>query len=351
MNLDYDAVVVGSGFGGSVCALRLSEKGYRVEVLEQGRRFQDEDIHKANTSLHDLFWMPTLGMKGLFTQRFFCHVNVVGGAGVGGGSLVYAAVLLEPKKAFYQDPAWAEMGVDWESELKPHYQTAAQILGRQTCPVTHLQDQWLRETAHMMGVGESYGPVPLGIYFGPQDETPDLYFDGLGPPRQGCRQCGACLAGCPHNAKNSLDKNYLYLAGRLGAHILPRRKVTLVRPLDNGYQVEMVDPLGEHMYAPLRAHKVILSAGVLGTLALLFHCWEAGTLDHLSPLLGQRVRTNSEAITAVLTGDPEVDLSMGLAISSDFHANEHTHITQNRVPPSYWFMKLYASPLVDGERP
>ena len=239
--MDYDAIVIGSGFGGSVCALRLSEKGYRVAVLEQGRRFENKDLQKANNSLRDLFWMPGLGLKGLFTQRFFRHVNVVGGVGVGGGSLVYAAVLLEPKKAFFQDPAWADLGVDWEAELKAHYHTAARMLGRTTCPTTHTQDKWLQQTAERMGVGASFGPVPLGIFFGEEQETSDPYFGGEGPSRHGCKQCGFCLAGCAHNAKNSLDKNYLYLAEKKGAQVVSRRKVTLIRPIAGGYEMEMVD--------------------------------------------------------------------------------------------------------------
>ncbi len=351
--MDYDVIVIGSGFGGSVSALRLSENGYHVAVLEQGRRFADEDFEKASNSMRDLFWMPGLGMKGIFTQRFFRHVNVVGGVGVGGGSLVYAAVLLEPKKAFFQDPTWAGLGVDWEAELKEHYRTAARMLGRNICPTMHTQDIWLKQTAEQMDVSDSYGPVPLGIYFGDQEETADPFFNGIGPTRRGCKQCGFCLAGCAHNAKNTLDKNYLYLAEKKGAEILPRRKAVLIRPLADGYQVETVDPLdpkGDRQPA-LRASKLVLSAGVLGTLELLLSCREAGTLPDLSPLLGQRVRTNSEAISAVLSQDKDIDLTEGPAISSDFHANAYTHITQNRVPPSYWFMKLYASPLVDGSNP
>jgi cholesterol oxidase len=349
----YDVIVIGSGFGGAVSALRLSEKGYRVAVLEQGRRFQDEDIQQANDSLRHLFWLPALGLKGPFTQRFFRHVNIVGGVGVGGGSLVYAAVLLEPKVHFYQDPAWAHMGIDWQSELQPHYQTAARMLGRTPCPIQHTQDEWLQQAAQEMGGGDTYGPAPLGIYFGqPEVEDPDPFFDGQGPSRHGCRLCGACLAGCPYNAKNSLDKNYLYLAEANGVQILPGRKAALLREVAGGYQVETLDPLNKsHPQPPISAPKVILSAGVLGSLELLFRSRQVGALPHLSPMLGNRVRTNSEAITAVLSPQEDIDLTKGPAISSDFYPNDYTHTTQNRLPPSYWFMKLYACPMVDSPHP
>ena len=350
--MDYDALVIGSGFGGSVAAYRLSQKGYRVAVLEQGRRFDDQNLQRTNQSMRQLFWMPSLGLDGLFTQRFYQHVNIVGGVGVGGGSLVYAAVLLEPKAAFYNDPAWADLGIDWKDELQPHFRTASQMLGRTICPTQHLQDEWLKQTALAMGVEDTYGLVQLGIYFGASDETPDPYFHGEGPARHGCIECGGCLAGCPHDAKNTLDKNYLYLAEKAGAQILPLRKAILIQPIPDGYLVESAHHLDRRKrYLPLSASRVVLAAGVLGTLELLFRCRQSGTLKDISLMLGKRVRTNSEAITAVLSLDENIDLSKGPAISSDFHPNSFTHITQNRVPPSYWFMKLYASPLVDGAQP
>ena len=347
--MDYDVIVVGSGFGGSVAALRLSEKGYRVAVLEMGRRVSREGLEKANQSPLDLFWMPAIGLKGFFFQRFFKHATIVGGAGVGGGSLVYAAVLLEPKKAFYEDKAWKALG-DWENELRPHYQTASRMLGRVTCPTSGVQDAWLRQTAIEMNVGDTFGPVPLGIFFG-EENTPDPFFGGEGPARNGCLERGTCLAGCVSGAKNTLDKNYLYLAEKKGTQILPEHKVTLIRPIQDGYSLEISNPLTGEKYPSLSASKVILAAGVLGTLEILFRCRTAQTLPALSGMLGQRVRTNSEAITGVLSKDPTDDLTKGPAISSDFHANEHTHVTQNRLPASYWFMKLYSGPLVDGFKP
>ena len=252
--MDFDAIVIGSGFGGSVSALRLSEKGYRVAVIEMGRKVSAADKEKANQYPQHLFWMPGLGMKGFFTQRFFKHATIVGGVGVGGGSLVSAAVLLEPKSAFYSDTAWNSLGIDWEADLRPRYQTAARMLGRVTCPSTHLQDEYLRKTAIEMNVGETFGPVPLGIYFGAEN-TPDPFFGGDGPQRNGCIQCGACLAGCANGAKNTLDQNYLYFAEKLGAAILPERKVTLIRQIDGGYTLEMINPLIGEKYPPLTADR------------------------------------------------------------------------------------------------
>ena len=348
--MDYDVIVVGSGFGGSVAALRASEQGRRVAVVEMGRRVSRGDIEKANLSPLDLFWLPALGLKGFFTQTFFKHVTVVGGVGVGGGSLVYAAVLLEPKKAFYQDPAWGALGGGLEAELRPHYDMAAKMLGRVTCPTSHIQDTHLKQTAEALGVGRTYGPVPLGIFFGGEN-SPDPFFGGEGPVRNGCTECGACLAGCAPGAKNSLDRNYLYLAEKNGVQILPERKVTLIEPIAGGYRISMVDPLNGKKYPPLTAGRLILSAGVLGTLEILFRSRAAGSLPGLSDMLGRRVRTNSEAIVASHSNDSRVDLTHGPAISSDFHANAHTHITQNRLPQSYWFMQLYSGPLVDGAQP
>ncbi|MEW5870273.1 MAG: GMC family oxidoreductase [Chloroflexota bacterium] len=353
--MDYDVLIIGSGFGGSVSALRLAEKGYKVAVLEQGRRVAPEDLERARQSALHLFWMPALGLKGIFTQTFLRHVNIVGGVGVGGGSLVYAAVLLEPGTAFFGDPVWNGLGVDWESELKPHYATAARMLGRTTNPQFSEQDEYLRKTAQALGAGDTFGPAQLGIYFGEEGVTiPDPFFEGRGPDRTGCKLCGACLGGCPYGSKNSLDQNYLHLAEGLGAHILPERKVTLIRPLESGgYEVEMVNPLHRNRkYTPLRAPRVILAAGVLGTLALLFHCRDvAGSLPQVSPALGQVVRTNSEAILGILSERKDIDLRRGPAISSHFYPNDYTHITQNRLPHSYSFMKFYSGPLVDGDPP
>jgi len=353
--MDYDYIVVGSGFGGAVSALRLAEKGYCVAVLEQGRRVSSADMQQAAQSIRHLFWLPALGWQGFFSQTIFRHVGIVSGIGVGGGSLVYAAVLVEPRPAFFSDPAWSHLGVDWQAELKPHYATVKQMLGCVINPHLGQMDACLKQTAEAMNVGSTFGPVPLGIYFGePEVARPDPFFDGRGPERTGCRLCGECLTGCPYRSKNSLDLNYLYLAEQLGVTILPERQVTLIRPLPgSGYKVEMVNPLKRQATCPsLTARGVILAAGVLGTLALLFRCRdEFKTLPDVSPQLGQVVRTNSEAIVGILSRDPNADLTQGTTISSDFYADDHTHITQNRFPTGYTFMKWQSGPLVDDPQP
>jgi cholesterol oxidase len=352
---DYDVLIVGSGFGGSVVALRLSQKGYRVAVLEQGRRIVPADMEAASRSFRQLMWMPSLRMTGFFRQAVFQHVGIVGGVGVGGGSLVYAAVLLEPKAAFFQDPAWNQLGVDWQAELAPHYAQAKQMLGRSLNPYRHTMDDYLQQTAVAQQAAPTYDTTPLGIYFGePGITRDDPYFAGQGPARTGCRLCGECLTGCPHNAKNSLDKNYLYLAEQLGAQILPEHQVQWIRPLsEGGYELQCVHPWRRHTYAPLRARKIVLAAGVLGTLSILFHSRDvARTMPHISPQLGRVVRTNSEAIVAVLSQDEAAALAEGgPTITSHYYPNEQTHITQNRFPTGYEFMKWYMGPLVDGASP
>jgi cholesterol oxidase len=352
---DCDFLVVGSGFGGSVSALRLAEKGYEVMVLEQGRRIGPEEIQRAQRSPRHLFWAPRLGMDGYFFQSMFRHVAVVGGVGVGGGSLVYAAVLLRPGRGFFEDSAWSSLGVDWERELGPHYDTAERMLGRAVNPYEGLQDRWLAATARAMGAEDTYGPVPQGIYFGEMGErSPDPFFDGKGPSRTGCVLCGECMSGCQYDAKNTLDRNYLHLAEGEGARILPEHRVTEIRPVEGGgYEVRATNPYqGDAPHPPIRARRVILAAGVLGTLRLLFHNRDVSrTLPRISPRLGEVVRTNSEAIVAITQPREEPELTRGTGVSSHFHANAHTHITQNRFPPAYDFMRFYAGPMIDDPRP
>lgn len=352
--MDYDYAIIGSGFGGSVSALRLSEKGYKVAVLEQGGWVTPEDMEEGDERINRLNWMPSLGMSGYFSQDFCRHVTLVRGIGVGGGSLVYAAVLLMPKDNFFRDPGWSSLGIDWRKELAPHYATASRMLGVVDNPVTDIQDDFLMKTAEKMGAGNTWGPTPNGIYFGkPEVMAPDPFFGGRGPRRAGCHLCGRCLTGCPHGSKNTLDKNYLYLAQRMGASILSFRKVTHIVQRQDGYLLHIRHPLKPfRKYPPIKSKKVILSAGVVGTLELLFHCRDVSkTLPKISSQLGKLVRTNSEAIVGALASDENLDLTRGSAISSHFYPDEHTHITQNRFPNGYNYMKYFTGPLVDHPNP
>jgi cholesterol oxidase len=346
-----DALIVGSGFGGAVSAMRLAQAGRSVVVLEQGRRLVAEDLSRGAASLTDLVWAPRLGRAGYFTQRFFRHLDAVAGVGVGGGSLVFAAVLLEPHESFYADPAWSGLGVDWRAELAPAYAAARSMLRPAPNPRLGAVDALLRATAEALGAGASFGPVDNGIYFGAPGQTvPDPYFGGVGPQRTGCTHCGQCLAGCAVGAKNSLDRNYLWFAERAGAEIRPLHRVERILPLaSGGYRVESVDPLGGEARAPIEARRVILAAGVLGTLELLFRNRDVHrSLPAISPWLGRRVRTNSEAITAV-AAPPGADWHEGTAISSHFYLGDgRTHLTHTRLPPSFAYMRWFAAPLVEA---
>lgn len=356
-DIEYDYIVVGSGFGGSVAALRLAEKGYSVAVLEQGSRVSSAQMKAASQKVTALTWLPQLGLKGFFAQRFFRHVGLIRGIGVGGGSLVYAAVLLRPKQAFYQSIAWKKLA-NWEAELAPHYDTASRMLGVQSNPYQSEMDWQLKRTAEALGSGDSWGAVPQGIFFGEKGKTvSDPFFGGTGPERTGCTLCGHCISGCDIGAKNSLDKNYLYFAEQLGVKIYPNTKVTGIRQLPGGGYTINTQPSGMRGPSKLakrqfKSTKIVLAGGVIGTLELLFKCRDQDhSLVNISPRLGDTVRTNSEALVASLSKDPNIDLSKGTTISSDFYIGNDTHITQNRIPPSQAFMRFYMGPLVDGEVP
>jgi cholesterol oxidase len=356
MNHDFDYLIVGTGFGGSAAALRLAEKGWRVGMVEQGRRITDADMRAGKSSMRKLMWMPPLKMRGYFVQHMFRHVAIVGGVGVGGGSIVWAAVQLEPKEAFYADPKLAELGLDLKSELAPHLATARRMLGVATNPRQSEQDYFLRQTAERMGVPHTFGPVPSAVFFArPGEEgraVPDPYFDGEGPARTGCIFCGGCMTGCLIGAKNSLVWNYLYLAEKKGARLLTERKAECIEPLPGGgYGVTLVDAFSGQTLQTLTARNVVLAAGVVGTLELLFKNRDYyRTLRNVSATLGEVVRTNSEAITAVL--HPKgVDMTKGTGISTDFHPDAVTHATQNRFDPGYRFMRFYMGPMVDDPVP
>ena len=352
-----DYLVVGSGFGGAVSALRLAEKGWKVAVLEQGRHIGPEQIRAAKQRpLSQAQWLPKLGLKGFFVQHSFRHVGILGGVGVGGGSLVWGAVMLPPKPAFYEALVWKELAMDMQTELAPYLDRARQMLGVSENPGHGQQDDDLRAAARAMGREHTWGKVPQAIYFRPQAkpgaEAPtDPYFEGAGPARSPCRLCGECLSGCEYGSKNSLDYNYLYLAQRAGVKIQPESRVERIQPLaEGGYRVTVGHPWQRGPVRHIRAKRVVLAAGVIGSLDLLLRGREEfGDLPALSARCGETVRTNSEALTAIFNPDASIDQSSdGAAISSDFYADERTHITQNRLAPSMGILRWLFVPMTDG---
>jgi len=330
---DYDWLVIGSGFGGSVAALRLAEKGYRVGVLECGRRYADEDFAKTSWQMRRYYWMPKLGLKGIFRLTMFKDVFVASGCGVGGGSLGYANTLYRARPAFYGDRQWADLA-NWERELAAHYDAAERMLGVTTYDEDSAADLLLKEYADEYGFGDTYAKTRVGVFLEKPGQTvPDPYFGGEGPERAGCIRCGACMLGCRHNAKNTLVKNYLYFAERLGVEIKPERTVFDVRPRgaadgSDGYVVthERSGAWLRRDRRPLTARGVIVAAGALGTNKLLFRCKLAGSLPRVSDRLGHLIRTNSESILAVTAPDDGRDLTRAVAITSSVYPDPDTHI-------------------------
>jgi cholesterol oxidase len=332
-DLDYDWLVVGSGFGGSVASLRLAEKGYRVGLIESGRRVTDADMPRSTWDLRRYFWAPRLGMRGIFRLTIFRDVAVVSGSGVGGGSLGYANTLYRAPERFYADPQWAGLE-DWRTALAPHYDTAERMLGVVTVEADDPADQLLREFGREIGAEATYAKTRVGVYFGTPGETvADPFFDGAGPARTGCIACGRCMVGCPHNAKNTLPKNYLWLAEAAGVTISPERTVVDIRPLgapdgSDGYAVT-TERTGAWLRRDRRVHTargVVVAAGPLGTNRLLAQTKLSGSLPRVSDRLGELVRTNSEAILAVTLPKGSEDMTRRVAISSSVYPDPDTHV-------------------------
>ena len=346
-----DVVVIGSGFGGSTTALRLTEKGYRVAVLEAGRRFDESTLPKTSWRLRSFLWAPRLGCYGIQRISLLKDVMILSGAGVGGGSLNYANTLYEPLAPFYADPQWGHI-TDWRAELAPFYDQAKRMLGVVPNPNLTPSDEVMREVAEQMGVGHTFGPTPVGVLFGePGVEVDDPFFGGVGPRRRGCLQCGECMTGCRHGAKNTLLQNYLYLAERGGAEVHPMTTVTAVRPRADGcYDVDTVRT-GSWVRRRRRtfvARDVVFAAGTLGTQKLLHRMRDEGHLPHLSRRLGELTRTNSEAILGARTFRRGTDYTRGVAITSSFHPDDHTHIEPVRYGKGSNMMGLLTTALADG---
>jgi cholesterol oxidase len=328
VSFDYDWLVVGSGFGGSVSALRLAQKGHRVGVLECGRRFGDDDLPKSTWDVRRYWYAPRAGMHGIFRLTIFRDVAIASGSGVGGGSLGYANTLYRAPARFYEDPQWSGLN-DWQVALAPHYDEAERMLGVVTYDEDDAADDYLREYAEEIGVADTYAKTRVGVFLGEAGKTvPDPFFGGEGPDRTGCLRCGRCMVGCPYGAKNTLVKNYLYFAEKAGVRIMPSRTVVDIKPLDEGYAVtsERSGAWVRKDLQTLRARGVVVAAGALGTNRLLQACKLNGSLPKLSDRLGELVRTNSEAILAVTLPEGAPDVQKRVAITGSAYPDPQTHI-------------------------
>ncbi|MEO5652195.1 MAG: GMC family oxidoreductase [Marmoricola sp.] len=359
-DFDYDVVVIGSGFGGSVSALRLTEKGYRVAVVEAGARFEDEDFAKTSFELKKFLFRPEIGCYGIQRIDAVRDSLILAGAGVGGGSLVYANTLYEPLEAFYKDPQWRDI-TDWKSELAPYYDQAKRMLGVVENPLRTPSDDVMEQVANDLGVGDTFHPTPVGVFFGGPDaaqgeKVSDPFFGGAGPDRNACIACGDCMTGCKYNAKNTLVKNYLYLAEKQGAKVLPLSTVTRVRPgTAGGYDVTIRFTKAKRPSAgssrTITAEQVVFAAAAIGTQKLLHTMKVDGHLPRLSDRLGHLSRTNSESILGAIAPDRAVDYSYGIAITSSFHPDEDTHVEPVRYGKGSNAMAMLQTVLTDGDGP
>jgi cholesterol oxidase len=357
---DYDFIVIGSGFGGSVSALRLVEKGYKVAVMEMGRRWTPDNLPRTSWSIHRWFWRPNLGLRGFFNMRFFRHATIFHGCAVGGGSITYASTLLAPPEKVWKAGSWTGLA-DWKSEMREHYETASRMLGVTENKILGPADLLLKQAAEVAGTGHTFYCTKVGIFQGAEGQPanlscPDPFFGGEGPSRNTCIGCGGCMMGCRFGAKNTLDVNYLYIAEKHGARVFPETRVVNVKPLGGvsdgsaGYEVSTVKSTA-FMHRPsgrITCRGVVFSASSLGTMELLFRLKEKGSLPAISSQLGQHVRTNSESLIGARTPGCSQDVSQGIAIGSGVYIDEHTHIEAVRYPNGSDAMGFLTTILTDG---
>lgn len=351
---DFDYIIVGSGFGGSVSALRLSEKGYKVLIVEKGKWYEGKDFAKTNWNLRKWLWIPQLRFFGIMKLSIFKHVAIISGTGVGGGSLVYANTLPVPKSNFYKTGTWSSLN-NWEEELKPYYKTALKMLGAEKNPKLYDGDTALKDLAKSINISSAFETPDVAVYFGKEGQkVKDPYFNGEGPDRTGCNFCGGCMTGCRHNAKNTLDKNYLYLAQKKGAKIIAESEVVDVVPLDGlngekGYSVTIKSSTNLFKKKKTFTSKgVVFSGGVLGTIKLALKL-KKNSLPLLSKTLGDNIRTNNETLISVSSLDKSKDFSKGVAIGSLLHTDENSHLEIVRYSKGSGFWRFMHLPLATGK--
>jgi cholesterol oxidase len=345
---DYDYIIIGSGFGGSVAALRLSEKGYKVLVIEKGKWYKNEDFPKSNWNVKKWLWIPFLRLFGFFKITIFKHVTTLTGVGVGGGSLVYANTLPIPSKNYYNANSWKHLA-DWEHELKPFYNTALKMMGTTVNPKLSFGDEKLKELAKDLNIENQFSATNVAVYFGEPDKTvSDPYFGGEGPDRAGCNFCGGCMVGCRYNAKNTLDKNYLYFAQKNGAKIKAESEVYYVTPIENGYVVKWKSSTNiVKKNGDITCKGIVFAGGAIGTVKLLLKLRKS-SLPNLSPAIGMNIRTNSESLIGITVTDKETDFSEGVSIGAILNTDEHSHLETVNYPAGSGFWRLAMSPFAHG---